>query len=196
MAMKKRSGAARETTCSATDRSAEHDRTRARNPFLSGLRQDVYYFVQANPNCTRSDVTKGLRLPHNVSTARVKELIDEGYLFEPPGVRKRNSSGVRAKVLQVTDRPAGGNPLDKVRIEVTLTIDCNGVYGAEATVVGRGHQSGKAYPIKRQRITTTAPHPDAYKSMLNEKNVSTVSRMETETYADDIIDVDYQIVDG
>jgi molecular chaperone DnaK (HSP70) len=129
-----------------------------------------------------------------VATARIKELIDEGYLFEPPGHRKLNPSGVNAKVLRVTDRPEGGTPLDKVRIEVTLTIDHNGVYGATAKVVGGGIQSNRRGPIKRQRITITAPHPDSYKSVFSTKNTSTVSRMETEQYADDIVDVDYQVI--
>ena len=195
MAIKKRKEPQRETT-QARSRSEQHDRTRARNPFLSGLRQDVYLFVQNNPRVTRRDVAKGLSLPNNVATARIKELIDEGYLFEPPGIRKRNSSGVNARVLEISDRPAGGSPLDRVRVEVVLTIDCNGVYGAEATVVGGGHQTGKAHPIKKHRVTITAPHPDSYKAAISAENVSTVSRMETENFADDIIDVDYEIIDG
>ena len=195
MAMKKRKNPPRETT-TARQRSGEHDRTRARNPFLTGLRQDVHLFIKANPNCTRRDVAAGIGLPNNVATARIKELIDEGYLFEPPGVTKRNSSGVRARVLQISDRPAGGSPLDKVRIEVTLTIDHNGNYGAAATVVGGGHQSGKTIPIMSKRITVTAPHPDSYKSSTAAETVSTVSRMETQNYADDIIDADYETIDG
>ena len=151
--------------------------------------------MQANPNCTRVDVARGIQLPNNVATARVKELIDEGYLFEPPGHRKANPSGVSARVLRVSDRPAGGSPLDKVRIEVTLTIDHNGVYGATASVVNGGKQTGKAHSIKKHRITVTAPHPDSYKSATAAQNVSNVSRMETEQYADDIIDADYTIID-
>jgi len=194
MTIKKRKNAPRETT-EASVRSEEHDRTLARNPFLTGLRQDVYMFVQANPNCTRRDVAKGLGLANNVATARIKELIDEGYLLEPLGERKLNPSGVRAKVLCVSDRPAGGKPLDKVRIEVCLTIDCNGVYGVESHVVGGGHQTGKTHRIKSQRITLTAPHPDSYKALTNAENVSTVSRMEIEKYADNIIDADYETLD-
>jgi hypothetical protein len=155
----------------------------------------VYQFVSANPNCTRRDVAMDLKLPNNVATARIKELIDEGYLFEPPGITKRNPSGVRARVLRASDRPAGGSPLDRVRIEVVLTIDCNGVYGAEARVIDGGHQATIRHPIKKQRITITAPHPDAYKAILDAENVSTVSRMETENYADDIIDVSYEVID-
>ena len=198
MAIKKRKEPPRETT-QARSRSEQHDRTRARNPFLSGLRQDVYQFVAANPNTTRRDVAIDLKLPNNVATARIKELIDEGYLFEPPGVTKRNPSGVRAKVLQVSDRPAGGSPLDKVRVEVSLVIDCNGNYYAEAEVIGGEPKHllrTKAHVIKRQRFTITAPHPDSYKSAFSDENTSTVSRMETENYADDIIDADYQIIDG
>lgn len=194
MTINKRKNPPRETA-KARPRSEQHDRTRARNPFLSGLRQDIYQFVQANPNCTRRDVAMGINLPNNVATARIKELIDEGYLFEPPGTRKRNPSGVSAKVLRVSDRPAGGSPLDRVNLLVTLTIDHNGVYGASARVVGGGQQSAIAHPIMTKRISVTAPHPDAYKSLLDAENVATVSRMETEQYADDIIDADYIIED-
>lgn len=196
MAIKKRKEPPRETT-QARSRSEQHDRTRARNPSLSGLRQDVYLFVQANPRVTRRDVAKGLSLPNNVATARIKELIDEGYLFEPPGVRKENASGVRAKVLEASNRPAGGQPLDKVRVEVALAIDCNGNYFVHsAHVVGGKRETYRHTVIKKQRVTITAPHPDSYKSSTSAESVSTVSRMETENYADDIIDASYQIIEG
>lgn len=181
-----------ETVSSASARDSDNDRKQARNPYLSGLRQDVYRFVAENPDVTRKDVSKGLNLGMSSATARIKELIDEGYLFEPPGKRKENSSGVRAKVLRVTDRPEGGSPLDKVRVEIVLTIDCNGGYGAEARVIGASPTSGRTTAIKRQQITVTAPHPDTYRSaaesLKTSDRVTHVSRMEIEQNADDIID--------
>lgn len=169
---------------------SEHteDASTARHPHLTGLRQDVYYFVQANQPCTRSDVAKGVRLPNNVATARVKELIDEGFLIEPIGIRKRNSSGVNAKVLMVSDRKQGGSPLDKVRIEVKLTIDHNGVYGVAAEVVGGQRQHGPAHVIKRQRVTLTAPHPDTYKAITAPEQVTEISRFDSQYNAGDIIE--------
>lgn len=162
-----------------------------RNPLLSGLRQDVYQFVKANPRSTRRDVAKGLRLPNNVATARVKELIDEGLLVEPVGVTKVNPSGVRAKVLQISQRPEGGKLLDRVRIEVALTIDCNGIYGAEANVVNGKPQSANTTKILSKKITVTAPHPDTYKSFKSEEIITPVSRHELQSGANDIIDADF-----
>lgn len=164
------------------------DAHEARHPHLQGLRQDVYYFVRHNPNCTRRDVAAGLGLPNNVATARVKELIDEGFIVEPPGIRKENPSGVRAKVLHVTDRQAGGKPLDRVRIELELTIDYNGVYGVRARVVGGLPQTGNPITTMKKRITVTAPHPDTYMSSLRDEPVTTVSRHELQSGAGDIID--------
>lgn len=83
----------------------------------------------------------------------------------------------------------GGSPLDKVRVEVTLTIDCNGVYGAKASVVGQStFQQAPATEIKRQRVTLTAPHPDTYKAATDATTVTPVSRHELQSHAGDIID--------
>lgn len=177
----------------------DEDRKKARNVTLQGQHLDVYRFVEANEPCTREDVSRGLDLKSSTATARIKELIDEGYLFEP-GERKLNRSGVRAKTLRTTSRPMGGKPLDKVRIEIALTIDCNGVYGAEARVVD-GHPQNSAFTrsIKRQRVTVIAPHPDAYRGSLQASDTDTpmqrVSRMELEAGADLIIDAEATPVD-
>lgn len=174
----------------------DEDRTTARHPHLTGLRQDVYYFVAENPNSTRDDVSRGTGIKSSTCTARIKELIDEGFLIEPPDIRKENRSGVKSKVLVVSDRAMGGSPLDKVRIEVILTIDCNGVYGATAHVVrGMPQSAATARTIKRQRVTLTAPHPDTYKAATGAEKVMPVSRYELQTHADDIIDGTVTYVD-
>jgi len=115
-------------------------------------------FVGNNPNCTRADVARSLKLPNNVATARIKELIDEGFLYEPIGVRKRNPSGVNAKVLHVTDQKAGAKPLDRVRVEVELAIDCNGNYFVHHARVVGGVTKPKGYrKVATKRFTITAP---------------------------------------
>lgn len=167
---------------------AEDSEKEARHPFLAGLRLDVYRFVSRNPNVTRRDVAKGLDLPNNVATARIKELIDEGFLWEPPGMRKENPSGVRARVLCVTDRKQGGRHLDKVRVEVELTIDCYGNYGVRAHVVDGFMQADNKHTIKKQRFTITAPHPETYKSSMQDDIVTSVSRHEIQATAGDIIE--------
>jgi hypothetical protein len=157
-------------------------------------------FIGNNPNCTRRDVAKGLALPNNVATARIKELIDEGYIHEPLGVRKRNPSGVNAKVLLVTDQKAGAKPLDKVRVEVELAIDCNGnYYVSEAHVLNSGYiatpsgaQPNGYRKVKVQRFTITAPRvtpPSRPMYDLDSKPV--VSRV---TRAD-LIDTQGEIID-
>lgn len=170
----------------------EEDGSTARHPHLQGLRQDVYQFVKANSHCTRDDVARGLGMKSSTATARIKELIDEGFLIEPMGVRKENASGVRAKVLAVTARPQGGSPLDKVRIEINLAIDHNGQYHASAHVVsGASTIAGQKHTIKRQRITLTAPHPDTYKGATAAETVARLNRMELQAHADDIIDGEF-----
>lgn len=167
----------------------------ARSAHLQGLRLDVWQFINDNPGCTREDISRGLSLKSSTATARIKELIDEGFVIEP-GARKLNRSGVRAKVLMLNpDRKAGGKPLDHVRVEVTLTIDCNGVYGARAKVVDGKQQTGKAIPILGKRVTITAPHPDSYKSAFLEDELAPVSRMEIRDHLNDIVDADYTIVE-
>lgn len=135
-------------------------------------------------------MSRGIGLKSSTCTARIKELIDEGYLYEPPGHRKANPSGVSAKVLRVSNRPQGGQPLDTVRVEIELTIDCNGVYGARATVVNGRVQTATPHVIKKQRVSLKAPHPDSYKSLLTEEAVARVSRMEVENFGGDIIDAE------
>ena len=167
----------------------------ARSAHLQGLRLDVWQFINDNPGCTRDDVSRALSLKSSTATARIKELIDEGFVIEPGG-RKLNKSGVRAKVLTLNpDRKAGGKPLDRVRVEVTLTIDCNGVYGAQAKVIGGKPQAKDHIPILGKRLTLTAPHPDTYKSAFIEGDVVEVSRAETVWRRDDIIEADYQIIE-
>lgn len=167
----------------------------ARADALQGLHLDVYRFVQNNPNCTRDDVARGLRMKSSTATARIKELIDEGYLMEPPGMRKTNPSGVSAKCLHTTVRPQGGAKLDKVRVEVMLTIDCDGNYGASAKIVGGSPQRTRTHVIKRQHITITAPHPDTYKSLLTDAAVERLTRAEVQAHVGEVIDADsYTVV--
>lgn len=193
--LRKRAGKVREKVEASEVHDDPGDR---RHPLLNGLRKDIYDYLESFPDATRAQVADGLRMRSSTATARIKELIDEGYVYET-GERKRNKSGVMSKCLRITDRPQGGKPNDKVQVEVILTIDHNGVYGATASIVGGKHQSGKTFPIKRQRITLTAPHPNAYESSTASKNeissVSTVSRMELQADAEQIIDADYYTVD-
>lgn len=148
----------------------------------------------ANPNITREDIARGTGIKSSTATARTKELIDEGFLFET-GERRRNRSGTTAKCLQVSSRKQGGKALDKLRVEVVLTIDCNGVYGAEAKVVGGKPQSGRLHPIKAQRFTLTAPHPRTYKGAFDTEPTATLDRMNIEANAGDIIDAEFYTVD-
>lgn len=164
------------------------DESDVRHPFLTGLRYQVYMFIDDNPYCTRKDISKGLGLAGSTATARVKELIDEGFVSDVSGMTKLNNTGVRARCLHVTTRQTRGNPLDKVNVVVELTIDCNGVYGARARVVGGKPQYTHATTIAKKTIKLTAPHPDTYSSEFAEEKVSRISRAEVLSNAELIID--------
>lgn len=166
-----------------------------RSPELQGQRYDVWQFIRDNGGCTRDDVARGLSMKSSTATARVKELIDLGYVVEPPGMRKRTRSDVMARCLVLSDRKPGGRVNERVRVEVTLTIDCNGVYGASARVVGGLMQSGKPSPILRKLITLIAPPIDSYEAYINPDTVAPVSRLQLQGEADQIIDADYEILD-
>ena len=178
----------------ATEHSHAEDVKGGRHPLLHGQHQDIYQFVKTNDRCTREDISIATGIKSSTATARVKELIDEGFVLEVPGMRKENRSGVRAKVLTISERATGGNVLDKVRIEVVLTIDCNGVYGAIANVVKGKRQASQAFVIAKKRITLTAPHSDTYKSRSSTEKVAHVSRHEAQAHAEDIVDADYVVI--
>jgi hypothetical protein len=196
MSIKRRKSIPDPTVEASMEHAYEDDVKGGRHPMLQGQRLEVYQFIKLNSLCTREDVSRGLGLKASTATARIKELIDEGFVIEPPGVRKENRTGVRAKTLQVTDRAAGGTPLDRVRIEVVLAIDHSGNYHATAHVVGGVTTDAKTLPIQKKLITITAPHPDTYKASSSAKTVETVSRHELQSHADDIIDADYYTVNS
>lgn len=174
---------------------AEPDSEEAmRSPELQGQRYEVWQFIGNNSYCTREDVSRGLGLKSSTATARIKELIDLGYVVEPPGMRKENRSGVKAKCLVLSDRKAGGTINDRVRVEVTLTIDCNGVYGASARVVNGLPQSGNPTPIKRQIITVIAPST-GFSGSTGPEPLAPVSKLDLQLNADQIIDADYTTVE-
>lgn len=192
MPIKKRSTFPKEST--QADFSHRDDPSMGRSPELQGQRYDVWQFIQDNPYCTRDMVSRGLSLKASTATARVKELIDLGYVVEPPGARKETAAGVMARCLILSDRKAGGVVNDRVRIEVHLTIDCNGVYGASARVINGDPQSGATTPIATRTMTLTAPPSEAYAASLDTATVSPVSRLQMQREADQIIDVDYKIL--
>ena len=193
MAIKKRSKIDPSVTKASERNEQPHD---ARSEVLQGLHLDVYRFIRNNPNCTRDDVSRGLKIKSSTVTARIKELIDDGFIMEPPGMRRANPSGVSAKCLHVTVRPHGGRKLDRVRIEVELRIDSDGNYYADAHVVGGCSPVSRTQDVKRQRITITAPHPDTYKGLQSTATVERITRAEIEAHAGDIIDVDgYPVID-
>jgi len=171
------------------------DEHAGRSPELQGQRYSVWQFIQMNPRCTREDVSRGLGLKSSTATARIKELIDLGYVVEPPGLRKENRTGVKVKCLVLTDRKAGGTVNDRVRVEVSLTIDCNGVFGAVARVVDGMPQTGIPSAILRKQITLIAPPPAAYTMPDADVALHTVSRLETQLNADQIIDADFEILE-
>lgn len=82
-----------------TASSHDEDSSTARHPYLTGLRQDVYYFVAEHPNSTRDDVARGTGIKSSTVTARIKELIDEGFLIEPPNIRKETAAALNQKCL-------------------------------------------------------------------------------------------------
>lgn len=177
-----------------TDFSRKDDDFDGRSPELQGQRYDVWQFIRDNPMCNRDDVSKALGLKASTATARVKELIDLGYVVEPPGATKRGRSGVAGRCLVLSDRKASGVINDKVRVEVVLTIDCNGVYGATARVVGGLRQTGVARPILTKQMTLTAPPTASYAASIDPSDVAPVSRLDSQQHANQIIDADYEIL--
>jgi hypothetical protein len=177
-----------------TDFSRKDDEANGRSPELQGQRYDVWQFIRDNPMCIRDDVSKALGLKASTATARVKELIDLGYVVEPPGATKVGRSGVKGRCLVLSARKAGGVVNDRVRVMVTLTIDCNGVYGASAYVIGGLHQTGAATPILSKPLTLTAPPAASYAASLDPSDVAPVSRLDTQQHASQIIDADYEIL--
>ena len=165
-----------------------------RSPELQGQRYDVWQFIRDNPMCIRDDVSKALGLKASTATARVKELIDLGYVTEPPGATKVGRSGVRGRCLVLTDRRAGGVVNDRVRIVVTLTIDCKGVYGATAKVADGLPQSGPVTAIAHRTLTVIAPPTASYEASIDQADVARVSRLELQIAADQIIEADYKIL--
>lgn len=137
--------------------------SRGRNPFLQGLRLDVYNFILANKDCTRADVTKGLSLRSSSATARIKELIDEGLIYEPRGVRKRNGSGVAARALRVSPEGASAAVRDHVQIKVDLFVDTAGYYYAECEVVnGPVLQALEKTKVESKTITVMVDRQEAF----------------------------------
>lgn len=168
--------------------------SQAKHPLLRGIAGDVYAFVKNNPRCTRDDISRGLSMKSSTATARVKELIDEGYIIEPYGERKLNRSGVRAKVLVATDRAKGGTPLSRILVAIELTIDCNGVYGVRASIVGGEQQRAGATVIATKKLTIVAPHPDSYSTPSEEGTVQRIGPTEIMQYAaDTILDGDFEV---
>lgn len=173
MAIKKRTNIPPPTTNVSPESMYDDDETRARNPFLQGLRLDVYHFVLANEPCTRNDVASGLKLRMSSATARIKELIDEGILYEPNGKYKINPSGVKAKLLAVATENVGKAPRDRVVIDVEVFVAPNGWYYAKAAISGRHpdpHQ--KLQRVATKQISMVLPRiADIFGTQLNE-NVS------------------------
>lgn len=166
----------------------------ARSPDLQGQRLDVYQFVQRNNLCTREDVARGMGLKSSTATARIKELIDMGYIKEPAGMRKTNNSGVRAKCLMSTDRLMSGRVNDKIRVEVILTIDSNGRYGATAKVVGGYRQRGRVTPIVRKLVRITAPPTAAIADAVSPDKLKPMGGVTVDLMSGQIVDAEYEIV--
>jgi len=97
---------------------------------------------------------------------------------------------------QITERKAGASPLDRVRVEVELTIDCNGNYGARASVIDAPPTAPHSAVILRKRYTLTAPHPDTYTrpSEAPSDRVSVLRMGEKRSGIEDVIDGDYQVI--
>jgi hypothetical protein len=165
-----------------------------RSPDLQGLRLDVYQFIRSNAYCTRDDIAKGLGLKTSTATARTKELIDLGYVIDDVS-RKRNKSGVMSRCLVVSDRIQGGHVNEKLRVQLTLTVDAGGRYGLIAKVVGGFDQRGKARAVMRKYITLTLPAKDGLTATLSEEKVAKVTRLDSQQHAGQIIDGDYKIVE-
>jgi DNA-binding MarR family transcriptional regulator len=169
-----------------------------RNSVLQGVRFDVYNYVDMNPGCTRKEVAKGTGLTMSSCTARIKELIDEGYLYEPIGEKKLSSSGINVRTLIVTDRSqadkADERPL-RVSVTVSLTRDANGVLGAVAELADPQRQTGKATIISSKKISVVAPPSTPRSAYKQRVKVTEVRKIDLQHDSSLIIEGDYTTID-
>jgi hypothetical protein len=146
---------------------------KGRNPELRGQKLDVYLFVKRHKYCTRNDVAKALGMKSSTATARIKELIDAGIIYET-NKKVIGSAGVSNKTLFVSENATHKSPKDRVRIKVSLIVDEGGNYHAKAEVIGGFPVEGKPHVVLTKEITLIAPYPNEYYHSFSEEQLTAV----------------------
>ena len=137
---------------------------KGRNPSLQGQHLEVYQFIKDNPGCVRSDVTRGCGLRGTSATARVKELIDTGFVHSSSERTKLNPrTRKRVQTLWPMDHAMHRKPKDKVLVTVTLQVDEGGNYHATAKVFAELPTVGRTVNVMTKEVTLLAPYPSEYK---------------------------------
>jgi hypothetical protein len=134
-----------------------------RNPALTGQKHEIYLFIKDHPGCTREDVSRATQIKSSTCTARIKDLIDLGFVAASKGRRTRNRTGVSAETLYALDDPLHKVPRDKVLIKIRLLVDSAGRYHADAKVFGELPRQGKCFPVLEKSVTVMAPYVSEFK---------------------------------
>lgn len=170
-----------------------------RSDALTGQRYDVYLFIKMHPKCTRRVVARGLGLISSTATARIKELIDEGFVIEPPEKIISPYTGILVGTLIASTESASVPQRDQVRIEVVLTLDVNGRYGATAYVVDGLRQQLSPPPkaIVTRKITLKSPMVigDIDTVTANSDGAVPLTKWQIAEGSEDIIDADYTTIE-
>jgi hypothetical protein len=136
---------------------------RGRNPSLNGQKHEIYMFIKEHPGCTRGDVARATKIKSSTCTARIKDLIDLGFVAASKSRRIKDRSGVSVETLYALDAHLHKKPRDKVLVTVSLQVDEAGRYHAIAKVLGELPASGRRVTVMEKEITVYAPYVSEYK---------------------------------
>jgi len=136
---------------------------RGRNPSLNGQKHEIYLFIKEHPGCTRGDVARATKIKSSTCTARIRDLIDLGFVSASKSRRVKDRSGVSVETLYALKDHLHKKPKDRVLVTIKLMVDEAGRYHAAAKVLGELPVSGALHTVMEKEVTVTAPYVSEYK---------------------------------
>jgi hypothetical protein len=162
---------------------------RGRNPALTGQKHEIYMFIKDHPGCTRGDVSRYTKIKSSTCTARIKDLIDLGFVAASKQRRTKDKSGISVETLYALDDALHKKPRDKVLVTVKLFVDEAGRYHAAAKVLGELPVSGVLHSVMEKDVTVYAPYASEYKYKFMDDPAAEVPVSDTLRNVDLIVDM-------
>lgn len=182
-----------------TARRSERE-SKGRHPLLKlgSFHYMIWQSIKAHPDSTRNELIHRLGISGGTLRPRVKELLDEGLLYES-GRMKRQANNRQVPCLRIAEGHETGSSRDTVQVDFIVFENSLGEFSVSARVFGQAPSAEDHGPIAVAKKSVRIPVPKKQESVVTRQYFDkTVKKPIGKRKAQEplTIDVEYEMIEG